>query len=111
MTLDCIICARPIQRHCQQLKCTLCKQWCHLNCIPLFNNNDFNYANDNANNWYCNICNSTLFPFNGNDDEDFYDIIINLNTNELDVINKPNNINAFKNKTVKLWRFNNHDSY
>lgn len=72
----CQICRRKLLTHSSKIKCNLCSKYCHVKCLPLFTDDDFNYAKNPDNLWYCTQCNSDIFPFNNCDDVIFNDLIL-----------------------------------
>ena len=73
--LNCNSCNRKISSQCKYLRCTICSHVFHLTCLPLFSKDDYVLLNNPESHWSCIRCNSTIFPFNDNDDTDFTNII------------------------------------
>ena len=61
---SCNVCDRKVLRHSYQMKCTLCNNRVHLNCLPSLTKADSLYIERETNNWYCYNCTAYIFPFN-----------------------------------------------
>ena len=69
--LKCNVCTKQIQRHAKRIKCSLCHNLYHANCITLSRDEQQHLIEDVVN-WYCRYCNETIFPFNHLEDETEY---------------------------------------
>ena len=68
----CNVCDRKVLRHSYSLRCSLCKQHVHLNCLPFVSRADDLYQTHENNHWYCTRCITDILPFNHiSTDEDF----------------------------------------
>jgi hypothetical protein len=68
--------------HAYTVKCTVCNQYLHDKCLPIYLTIDLEYAKDESNGWTCPGCLAVIFPFN--------DIETNLSL--LETINNPINL-------------------
>ena len=78
---SCIICKRTVLDHCYKIRCSTCLYWCHRNCLPLYTNDDFEYALNSQSTWSCISCNENMFAFNMHDDDSFTAYVSELQTN------------------------------
>ena len=69
---NCNVCKMRILSHSVFLKCSVCKGFVHIKCIPHIDKNDSSFIEDNNDNWLGNCCSEHIFPFNQVcDDDDF----------------------------------------
>ena len=67
--ISCGLCLKHILSHSLSLRCSVCFDFVHLNCIPHVNRDDLLYTQRLSNNWICVNCNKNLFPFNHLDED------------------------------------------
>ena len=62
---SCDICTRKVLRHSNQLKCSICKNILHLNCISGLTKKDNIFVDRSTmTDWICPTCVSVIFPYN-----------------------------------------------
>jgi hypothetical protein len=66
---QCKVCNSKIRRQDKTLKCTLCLQFSHHNCLPTYSENDILHASDLSNSWTCPQCLLHIFPFSCLEDD------------------------------------------
>jgi hypothetical protein len=76
---SCSVCKKRTKLTDRCVKCSLCNKLLHIKCLPVYSQNDIDYAT-NSDNWPCTVCLREIFPF------------FNLETNQ-DLLNC-NNLNA-----------------
>ena len=63
MNSNCPICHKKCFHHEKIAKCSLCLMFSHIRCLPLYNDMDIEYAQNENNNWSCTGCLKNIFPF------------------------------------------------
>jgi hypothetical protein len=64
----CNICNQRVANHDRNARCNLCNTHIHLKCLPIYNEEDNNYATSTTGHWTCTKCLSEIFPFYDIDD-------------------------------------------
>ena len=54
------------------LSCNLCQLCTHISCLSDVTKTDSIYVERNSNDWYCNTCVESIFPFNWIDDDTIF---------------------------------------
>ena len=67
----CKTCNKRVMGHAFQVRCISCSSLYHLKCITLNTDDQMYICNQNTN-WYCEPCNTVIFPFNQIDDDVCY---------------------------------------
>ena len=57
------------ENHSKKNECTICNETYHLNCVTL-SPEERDYLQTTI--WYCTLCTSSLFPFNGFEDDSHF---------------------------------------
>jgi hypothetical protein len=74
--MACNSCTGPFTKGMWRITCSTCYSIYHLKCVGL---NKMDYANyQEFNDWICRICNSLFFPFNHIDDNNLYELCVNM---------------------------------
>ena len=63
MTNTCNVCNKRVKSHDKFTRCTLCSYNTHFKCLPIYNEDDYNYAQNTNGNWSCTTCLKQVFPF------------------------------------------------
>ena len=78
---NCNRCKQQILVHSKTMTCCICLGAYHISCIPI-DKFDYIYMKQAEGTWYCSPCNSSIFPCNYLEDEDFigalYDIFSDI---------------------------------
>ena len=69
MANSCALCQGRLLSHSYVIKCTVCSGHYHRTCLPLISKSEFVLLKRSGY-WSCCACNSEIFPFNHNDDND-----------------------------------------
>ena len=65
----CRICQKRVLNHEKIITCNLCSIPNHTKCLPIYNQEDIDYASNPLNHWSCPSCLTDHFPFNTIEDE------------------------------------------
>ena len=64
ITMDnCPVCLKKLQNHSRRFTCNSCHLMYHVKCITL-SSEHAEYIKENIGTWFCEQCNTSLFPFN-----------------------------------------------
>ena len=85
MPNKCSKCLKRILSHENSIKCGLCQQYIHVNCLPIYNEEDIEYARNPNNNWSCISCLKSLFPYNSVENNNDIQREINHTENQYDI--------------------------
>ena len=65
----CNICSKSVHRNHRAIQCDICDQWSHISC-NFIDNKTYQKLKESDEEWYCIICNKTVYPFASSTDED-----------------------------------------
>ena len=83
----CLTCKRGVKITDQSAKCTICYNIYHQKCLPIYDNEDIQYARDVNSYWTCPKCLLEIFPLNNLEDEEIVNFLNSTreyNINRLD---------------------------
>lgn len=66
---ECARCNSRILTHSKVLRCSLCMDQYHLQCLPFISSEDSIYINREVESWFCIQCSAHIYPFNHFDDD------------------------------------------
>ena len=96
--MKCNICKKGITQHVSIIQCSLCKLPVHSKCLPLYMEEDIQYARTPSNHWSCTKCLSEIFPFyNLTNDDDILSCIKDI---------APQNLEALENMLFDPFELN-----
>ena len=64
----CGICTKRVNKNHRYLLCQLCKNRVHIKCNEI-DGSTYNNLKENCDNWFCLLCNESIFPFFSSEDK------------------------------------------
>ena len=82
----CIVCNKCVRENQQRIFCDVCTNWIHFACTAL-SIDEYERLSNSDDEWYCQSCLSSLFPFNHIDDDvEYINCINNINySNQINI--------------------------
>ena len=67
---NCNVCKKKVLPHSYHVRCSNCRCFVHINCLPYVKKDDAIFKERESNVWFCTVCTADIFPFNHLDDSE-----------------------------------------